>query len=171
MLHIATHGYYLKNVETKDKLFLGFESKNIKDNSFLRSGILLAGVGPSTTDSLNTESENDGIVTAAEASLFNLSNTDLVVLSACQTGLGDNMGSQGVAGLQRSFAIAGAKNIMMSLWPVDDVSTQFLMTEFYKNYVINQNAEESFKKAQNEVKKKYPHPYYWAAFMLLKTFN
>ncbi len=171
VLHIATHGYYLKDLETTDKLFLGFDSKNLKDNSFLRSGIILAGVGPATGDSLNTSSENDGIFTASEATVLNLSKTQLVVLSACQTGLGDNMGSQGVAGLQRSFAIAGAKNIMMSLWPVDDNATQFLMTEFYKNYVETQNAEEAFRKAQTEVKNKYPHPYYWAAFVLLKTFN
>lgn len=171
VLHIATHGYYLKDVETADKLFLGFESKNLKRNGFLRSGIILAGVGPSTSDSLNSNSENDGIFSAYEASLLNLSKTELVVLSACQTGLGDNMGSQGVAGLQRSFAIAGAKNIIMSLWPVDDDATKMLMTEFYKNYAISRNIESSFRQAQMLVKDKYQHPYYWAAFVLLKTFN
>lgn len=171
ILHIATHGFYLKSVESDDKLFLGFENSAINDNSLLRSGIILAGAGPSTADSLNKDSENDGIVTAYEASLLNLSNTDLVVLSACQTGLGDEMGSEGVAGLQRSFTIAGAKNIIMSLWPVDDDATQQLMTEFYKNYAITQNAETSFKIAQLAVKKKYPKPYFWAAFVLLKTFN
>ncbi|MBL7910789.1 MAG: CHAT domain-containing protein [Bacteroidia bacterium] len=171
ILHIATHGFYLKNIESDDKLFLGFDNSAIKENSLLRSGIILAGAGPSTADSLNKDSENDGIVTAYEASLLNLSNTDLVVLSACQTGLGDDMGSEGVAGLQRSFTIAGAKNIIMSLWPVDDYATQFLMTEFYKNYSESQNSETAFKLAQLEVKKKYPQPYYWAAFVLLKTFN
>ena len=171
VLHIATHGFYLKSIESDDKLFLGFENSAINDNSLLRSGIILAGAGPSTADSLNKDSENDGIVTAYEASLLNLSNTDLVVLSACQTGLGDEMGSEGVAGLQRSFTIAGAKNIIMSLWPVDDDATQQLMTEFYKNYATTQNAESAFKIAQLEVKKKYPKPYFWAAFVLLKTFN
>ncbi|MBI2721157.1 MAG: CHAT domain-containing protein [Bacteroidetes bacterium] len=171
VLHIATHGYYLKDVETEDKLFLGFESKTLKSNSFLRSGIILAGVGPSTRDSLNINSENDGIFSAYEASLLNLSTTELVVLSACQTGLGDNMGSQGVAGLQRSFAIAGAKNIIMSLWPVDDDATKMLMAEFYKNYAITLNIESAFRQAQTLVKERYKHPYYWAAFILLKTFN
>ncbi len=171
VLHIATHGYYLKDIETEDKLFLGFESKNLKENSYLRSGIILAGVGPATSDSLNTRSENDGVVSAYEASLLNLTNTELVVLSACQTGLGDNMGSQGVAGLQRSFAVAGAKNIIMSLWPVDDNATQFLMSTFYKTYSLTQNVESSFKQAQKETKIKFNHPYYWAAFILLKTFN
>nr|MBA3665655.1 CHAT domain-containing protein [Bacteroidota bacterium] len=171
VLHIATHGFYLKDIETKDKTFLGFESSSFKNNSLLRSGIILAGAGPSTIDSTNTNSENDGIVTAYEASLLNLTNTDLVVLSACQTGLGDEMGSQGVAGLQRSLAIAGTKNIIMSLWPVDDDATKTLMTEFYKSYAASQDVEKAFKLARTTVKEKYPHPYYWAAFVLLKTQN
>lgn len=171
ILHIATHGYFLKDIQSDDKLMLGFQSSNLKDNQLLRSGIILAGVGPATSDSLNVDSENDGIVTAAEACLLNLTNTELVVLSACQTGLGDEIGSEGVAGLQRSFSIAGAKNIIMSLWPVDDYATQLLMTEFYKNYAETNLIETSFKKAQQVVKAKYPHPYYWSAFELLKTFN
>lgn len=171
ILHIATHGFYLKDIETDDKTFLGFESASLKENSFLRSGVILAGAGPSTTDSTYTDSENDGIVTAFETSFLNLTNTELVILSACQTGLGDEMGSQGVAGLRCSLTIAGAKNIIMSLWPVDDDATKTLMTEFYKNYASSENVEASFKKAQNSVKEKYPHPYYWAAFILFKTFN
>ena len=140
-------------------------------SSLLRSGIILAGAGPATEDSTNRNSENDGIVTAYEACLLNLDKTELVILSACQTGLGDDMGSEGVAGLQRSLTIAGAKNIMMSLWPVDDFATQYLMTQFYKHYAVSQNVESSFKLAQLEVKEKYPEPLYWAAFVLLKTFN
>lgn len=171
VLHIATHGYYLKDVESDDRLFLGFDKNTIKNNSLLRSGIILAGAGPATQDSTNRNSENDGILTAGEASLLNLNSTDLVVLSACQTGLGDEMGTEGVAGLQRSFTIAGAKNILMSLWPVDDYATQYLMTEFYKNYAIGSDVEASFKMAQTQVRKKYPQPVYWAAFVLLKTFN
>jgi CHAT domain-containing protein len=171
ILHIATHGYYLSDVETDEKLLLGFDSKNLRENSFLRSGIILAGAGPSTADSLNTNSENDGIVTAMEASQLNLNGTEVVVLSACQTGLGDNMGSQGVAGLQRSFAISGAKNIIMSLWPVDDNSTQYLMTEFYKNFAATNNVEDSFRKAQASTRAKYSHPALWAAFVLLKTYQ
>ncbi len=171
VLHIATHGYYLKDIESDDKLFLGFDKNTIKNNSLLRSGIILAGAGPATQDSTNRNSENDGVLTAGEAGLLNLSNTDLVVLSACQTGLGDEMGTEGVAGLQRSFTIAGAKNILMSLWPVDDFATQYLMTEFYKNYALSGDVESSFKLAQTQVRKKYPQPVYWAAFVLLRTFN
>jgi CHAT domain-containing protein/tetratricopeptide (TPR) repeat protein len=171
VLHIATHGFYLKDIASEDKLFLGFERSTIQAYSLLRSGIILAGATPATQDSTNLDSENDGILTADEASMLNLSSTNLVVLSACQTGLGDEMGTEGVAGLQRSFAIAGAKHIIMSLWPVDDDATQQLMTEFYKNYALARDVEGAFKQAQKTVREKYPHPYYWAAFVLLKTFN
>lgn len=171
VLHIATHGFYLKDVESEDRLFLGFENSMIRNNSLLRSGIILAGAGPATEDSTNRNSENDGILTAYEACLLDLSNTELVVLSACQTGLGDEMGTEGVAGLQRSLTIAGARHIIMSLWPVDDNATQQLMTEFYRTYAATQNVEQAFKTAQSAVRKKYPQPFYWAAFVLLKTFN
>lgn len=171
VLHIATHGFYLKDIETDDNMFLGFDKNTFKNNSFLRSGIILAGAGPATQDSSQRNSENDGILTAGEASLLNLNTTDLVVLSACQTGLGDDMGTEGVAGLQRSFAIAGAKHILMSLWPVDDFATQYLMVELYKNYASSLNVESAFKIAQTKVREKYPQPLYWAAFVLLKTFN
>ncbi len=171
VLHIATHGFYLKDIESDDKLFLGFESGTMRANSLLRSGIILAGAGPATQDSTNRDSENDGILTADEATLLNLNNTDLVVLSACQTGLGDEMGTEGVAGLQRSFTIAGARHIIMSLWPVDDKATQLLMTEFYKSYSLKQDVAAAFKQAQLAVRQKYKHPYFWAAFVLLKTFN
>lgn len=168
VLHIATHGYYLSDIETENEFFLGFESKNFKENSYLRSGILLAGAGPSSNDSLHIHSENDGVLTAYDATLMDLAETELVVLSACQTGLGDNMGSQGVAGLQRAFAVAGAKNIIMSLWPVEDQSTQYMMSEFYREYTKGLDIETSFRKAQTACRKKHPHPSYWAAFVLLK---
>lgn len=171
ILHIATHGFYLKDIESEDKLFLGFENSTFRNNSLLRSGLILAGAGPATEDSTHRDSENDGIVTASEARLLNLAQTELVVLSACQTALGDDMGTEGVAGLQRSLAIAGAKNMLMSLWPVDDMATQYLMTEFYRSYAASQQVESAFKQAQLAVKKKYPHPYFWAAFVLQKTFN
>ncbi len=171
VLHIATHGYYLQDVETYDKLFLGFENQSLKDNSLLRSGLILAGVGPATNDSLNTDSRNDGVLTAYEAEFLNLTGTDLVVLSACQTGLGDNMGSEGVGGLQRSLAIAGAKHLIMSLWPVDDVATNYFMTMFYKTFSKTKNVSLAYKNAQIETRLKYPHPNYWAAFILIKTFN
>ncbi len=171
VLHIATHGFFLKDVfDNEDETILGFEASKIKNNPLLRSGIMLAGASVVARDTLATEFEQDGIFTAYEASLLNLTNTDLVVLSACETGLGVDLNNQGVFGLQRAFYIAGAKNLIMSLWVVDDDATQILMSEFYKEWAINpakENISKSFKKAQAEVRKKYPHPYFWGAFTLL----
>lgn len=171
VLHIATHGFFLKNVmDNEDETILGFEASKLKMNPLLRSGIMMAGASVVARDTLATEFEQDGIFTAYEASLLNLSNTDLVVLSACETGLGVDLNNQGVFGLQRAFYIAGAKNLIMSLWVVDDDATQILMSEFYKEWALNpakENISKSFKKAQAEVRKKYPHPYYWGAFTLL----
>ncbi|MBK6984648.1 MAG: CHAT domain-containing protein [Bacteroidetes bacterium] len=170
VLHIATHGYFLKDIYDKeDKSFLGFEEYKIKSNLLLQSGIMLAGASKSAKDTTNSIAQ-DGIFTAYEASLLNLSNTDLVVLSACETGLGQDMNNQGVFGLQRAFYIAGAKNLIMSLWSVDDDATQILMTEFYKEWSVNPTQQfiaKAFNKAQREVRKKYSHPYYWGAFVLL----
>jgi CHAT domain-containing protein len=171
VLHIATHGFFLKDIFDKDdKSFLGFEANKIKLNPLLRSGIMLAGASLVAKDTTNSIIGQDGIFTAYEASLLNLNNTDLVVLSACETGLGVDLNNQGVFGLQRAFYIAGAKNLIMSLWSVDDDATQILMTEFYKEWGVNpakENIAKAFNKAQREVQKKYPHPYYWGAFILL----
>ncbi len=171
VLHIATHGFFLKDVyDNEDETILGFEASKLKNNPLLRSGIMMAGASIVARDTLQTEFEQDGIFTAYEASLLNLANTDLVVLSACETGLGVDINNQGVFGLQRAFYIAGAKNLIMRLWVVDDDATQILMSEFYKDWALNpakENISKSFKKAQAEVRKKYPHPYYWGAFTLL----
>lgn len=171
VLHIATHGFFLKNIkEYEDKSILGFETNNLKSNPLLRSGIMMAGASVVARDTNNIYKEQDGIFTAYEASLLNLTNTDLVVLSACETGLGVDLNSQGVFGLQRAFYIAGAKNLIMSLWAVDDDATQLLMSEFYREWSkqpTQQTISAAFKKAQAEVRKRYPHPYYWGAFVLL----
>lgn len=173
VLHIATHGFFLKNVDDlEDKSILGFESNKLRMNPLLRSGIMLAGASVVARDTLNINAgfEQDGIFTAYEASLLNLSSTDLVVLSACETGLGVDLNNQGVFGLQRAFYIAGAKNLIMSLWVVDDDATQLLMSEFYKSWSSDpkkENIPKAFRSAQTEVRKKYPHPYYWGAFTLL----
>ena len=170
VLHIATHGYFLKDIYDKeDKSFFGFEEYKIKSNPLLQSGIMLAGASLAAKDTTNSLTQ-DGIFTAYEASLLNLNNTDLVVLSACETGLGHDINNQGVFGLQRAFYIAGAKNLIMSLWSVDDDATQLLMTAFYREWSLNPSKgmiSKAFNKAQREVQKKYPQPYYWGAFVLL----
>ena len=129
----------------------------------------MAGAATYAMDSSLTLKE-DGIFTAYEASLLNLQNTELVTLSACETGLGDLVNGQGVYGLQRAFLTAGAKSVLMSLWEVDDAATQELMTNFYKNWLQNyssENKKSSLRKAQLDIKQKYPNPLYWGAFVMI----
>ena len=116
--------------------------------------------------------EKDGIITAFEISKLSLSNIDLMVLSACETGLGMIKGD-GVFGLQRGFKQAGVNSIMMSLWEVDDDATQILMTEFYSNYFQGKTKRQSLLAAQKKVCETpgFEDPEYWAAFILLDALN
>jgi CHAT domain-containing protein len=136
----------------------------------IRSGLILAGGNHAwkTGKPLRPDME-DGILTAYEISQMNLSNTELVVLSACETGLGDIEGNEGVYGLQRAFKIAGAKYLIMSLWQVPDFQTQELMTTFYKNWLEGKmSIPDAFRSAQGEMREKYQSPYFWAGFVLVE---
>ena len=154
VLHIATHGYF--QTDTKDK-----------GNSLLRSGLMLTGASQTLAGNKDDKTE-DGILTAYEAMNLNLDNTDLVVLSACETGLGEVRNGEGVYGLQRAFKVAGARTIIMSLWKVNDEATQQLMTSFYGNWLKTGNKRESFDIAQKTLKAKYKTPYYWGAFVMVE---
>ena len=122
----------------------------------IRSGLLLAGANHAwkTGKPFKPDME-DGILTAYEISQMDLSNTELVVLSACETGLGDIQGNEGVYGLQRAFKIAGAKYLMMSLWQVPDFQTQELMTVFYQKWLTEKMPiPDAFHEAQQTMRKK-----------------
>ena len=103
---------------------------------------------------------------------MNLGNVDMVVMSACQSGLGETSG-EGVFGLQRGFKLAGANTLLMSLWKVDDEATQILMTEFYENYLSGKSKRESLLNAQKVVRESrgFEHPENWAGFILLDGLN
>jgi CHAT domain-containing protein len=135
----------------------------------IRSGLILAGAKQTWLTGTHLEGFEDGILTAYEISQMNLSGTELVVLSACETGLGDIIGNEGVYGLQRAFKIAGAKYLIMSLWKVDDLSTQAFMTTFYRHWLKEkQHIPQAFQTAQREMREKYPGAYDWAGFVLIE---
>ena len=170
ILHIATHGYFLKNddISKTKQSISNLVNDNYKNDSYLKSGLILAGA-QNTLNGKQPENSNNGIFTAEEAKSLNLKDTELVVLSACETGLGDNLVGEGVIGLQRALMIAGAKSVIMSLWSVSDEKTQELMTLFYTNWIKNNlSKEEALYQAKIEMKKLYPEPYYWAGFVLLE---
>ncbi|MEL7001433.1 MAG: CHAT domain-containing tetratricopeptide repeat protein [Bacteroidota bacterium] len=150
VLHVATHGFF-QNEETDNTLI----------KVLLNSGIALTGAN----DNEGYQGEN-GILTAFEALNLSLDSTELVVLSACETGLGKVHPGEGVYGLQKALKSAGAKSIIMSLWKVDDKATQELMVQFYDYWIASSQKREAFRKAQIELREKYPHPYYWGAFVI-----
>lgn len=165
VVHIATHGFFVKDVHKDNSQVFSVPLNNVSENVLLRSGLLLANAGNAAGK--GKMGADNGILTAYEAMNLDLTNTDLVVLSACETGLGDIMAGEGVYGLQRSFEVAGAKAVIMSLWKVDDAATQLLMTTFYKSWISTKDKVKSFRMAQKALKSKYPEPYYWGAFVLL----
>ena len=170
VLHIATHGYFLKQTDNLQKesglRIMGMDSKRFVENPLLRSGLLLSGANKTLKGDTTKASEN-GILTAYEAAYLHLQGTELVVLSACETGKGQLKNGEGVYGLRKSFADAGAKNIIMSLWKVDDKVTQEFMTSFYTNWSTGITIREAFNKTQQSIKALYPQPYYWGAFILV----
>jgi CHAT domain-containing protein len=179
-LHIATHGFFLANLPEADegeRGFTGIETKKYIQNPLLRCGLLFAGAENSLTpnekpNNTNNSSGNlgaeDGILTADEAMNLYLDKTDLVVLSACETGLGEISNGEGVYGLQRAFQQAGAKTVLMSLWTVSDEATQEIMSLFYQNlFTKKQDKRTAFRNAQKTLKTKYPQPYFWGAFVMV----
>lgn len=169
IIHIATHGFYYDEEHSKEKVFfseLDWERKALKDNSMQRSGLILSGGQNAWLGNDIPENVDDGILLAEEIASMDLSGTDLVVLSACETGLGD-ITSDGVFGLQRAFKMAGVQTLVMSLWKVDDNATSLMMQTFYEHLLSGKSKRESFKLAQAAVRAKYQEPYYWAGFIML----
>ncbi len=167
ILHIATHGFFFPDIE-KASWPIGVSADNAKDNVLLRSGLVLTGV--KETDKMNPtmDSVSNGVMTSYEAMNLDLKGTKLVVLSACETGLGEVKAGEGVYGLQRAFLVAGADALIMSLWKVDDAATQQLMNNFYANWIKSGDKQKAFKQAQLQLMTKYKEPFYWGAFVMME---
>ncbi len=185
-IHIATHGFYFTEDETKESNFARPEmelmnedfqkiGRFVEDKPMTRSGLLFSGCNRAFRHEQIPEGEEDGILTAQEISMLDLRGLDLVVLSACQTGLGDVISGEGVFGLQRGFKKAGAKTILMSLNKVDDEATRILMVEFYRNLMNGKTKYQSLRDSQRYLRKvengKYDDPKYWALFIMLDGLN
>ncbi|MFN6945392.1 MAG: CHAT domain-containing protein [Cytophagaceae bacterium] len=184
VIHIATHGFFTQKANSilsyADTVFTDVSQIRIIDksaeNPLMHSGLLLAGASHAYENSvlveeiqavLKNQKVEDGVLTSYEVMNLNLQNTDLVFLSACETGLGEVKNGEGVYGLQRAFQTAGAKSIIMSLWKVDDEATKDFMIHFYQFYFESFDIRKAFYAAQLETRKKYPHPYYWGAFVII----
>ena len=162
ILHLATHGYFLKDEEVTEQN----ENKQSTidsgiENPMTRSAIVLAGANTSLR-----EGRDEGIVSAEKVLSLKLKGADLVVLSACETGLGDIKNGEGVFGLKRAFILAGAKTVVMSLWSVPSTETMNLMTNFYELMSKGKSKTESLRIAKLTMLKKKPHPFFWAAFVM-----
>jgi CHAT domain-containing protein/Tfp pilus assembly protein PilF len=186
ILHLATHGFFLNDLDLSN---LGYgildrgihevsivpktTRKKVKiENPLLRSGIALAGAN--NTLKLEDTEKSDGIVTAEKILGLRLRGTDMVVLSACETGLGEVNNGEGVFGLCRAFTQAGARSLVMSMWSVPDKETKELMVEFYKNIQSGKmNRCQALRQAElkqiKTVKERYgiTNPFYWGAFVFM----
>ena len=172
IIHLATHGYFLENEKADMNDFMKSLSPLARQKTdsiidpLLRSGLILSGGNRAWLGKEVPEGIEDGVLTALEISTMNLSGTDMVVMSACETGLGD-ITSDGVFGLQRAFKMAGVQTLVMSLWKVDDNATSLMMQTFYEHLLSGMSKREAFNLAQAAVRTKYPEPYYWAGFVML----
>ena len=166
IIHLSTHGFYLVGFDKYTEYFDKLLSYSIKDNSMLLSGMLLADANSTLKASNEKTPLNDGIITAEEIAMLDLRNTELVVLSACETAIGVNL-QEGFGGLVRAFKNAGVKSVLASLWKVPDAATANLMISFYKLFLSGIEMHMALKMAQKEVSKLYPDPFYWAGFIIL----
>ena len=185
LIHIATHGFYIPKedaAESNSPMQLirtedynsQIDNRFTEDRPMTRSGLLFSGCNHAINHEIIPDSIEDGILTAEEISALDLRGLDLVVLSACQSGLGDIISGEGVFGLQRGFKKAGAKTIIMSLWKVNDNATMKMMVSFYRHYLDGMSKEEAFFAAQEELRKdntsQQERPD-WAAFVMLDGLN
>ncbi|MBD5223715.1 MAG: CHAT domain-containing protein [Bacteroidales bacterium] len=169
IIHVATHGFtYFSNGEEEKRNKITSVSPHTSESIFMSwAGLLFAGANSKFIEQTPIQNFDDGILTANEISNLHLDGSNLIVLSACNTGLGINDTFGLTTGLQKAFKMAGAKSILMSLWQVPDESTALLMTKFYEALFNGHNRHEALKMAMKNVREIYPDPYYWGAFVIL----
>jgi CHAT domain-containing protein len=157
ILHLATHGFFLSSQTSNNPE----ETLSNQENPLLRSGLALAGFNE------RQSGEEDGVLTALEVTGLNLRGTRLVVLSACETGVGETRAGEGVYGLRRAFTLAGAESQLMSLWNVSDEGTQELMVAYYQRLLNGEGRSEALRQVQLEMlqEEERSHPFFWAAFI------
>ncbi|NND09533.1 MAG: CHAT domain-containing protein [Saprospiraceae bacterium] len=167
IVHLATHGFFLQqDTLLAEETTLG---RHLTHSSLpmIRSGFVLSGVN----HTWNTSSEptyDDGIITALDLSIRDLSSVSLMTLSACESGRGLVADGEGVFGLQRAIKQAGVSQLLISLWPVPDHITALLMEAFYSNLAADTASTKALSLAQELVRREYPNPYYWGAFVLFE---
>ncbi|MGE5546273.1 MAG: CHAT domain-containing protein [Solirubrobacterales bacterium] len=175
VLHIATHGFFLKADDTLRKRLLKLQrGGDIQipppgDNPLLRSGLAFAGVNANAQLLGEIDTDNDGVLTALEVLGLNLSGTRLAILSACETGLGEIHEGEGVYGLRRAFQEAGVGSVVSSLWEVSDAGTQTLMTALYGRLMAGKEPHQALREAQLEMLRigQWSSPYIWSAFFMV----
>jgi CHAT domain-containing protein len=175
VVHLATHGFFLSDQQVvTDRLGLGEKQSSGLEDPMLRSGLYFSGADRTLAGKLPAEGLDNGVLTAMEAGSLNLRGTELVVLSACNTGQGDMKDGEGVFGLRRALQEAGAQAVLMSLWSVPDQETQDLMKRFYAKWLGGMEMHEALKQAQLEMREQVRRshdgndlPYYWGAFVLV----
>ncbi len=174
VLHLSTHGFFLSDQQIKHRAEMssGEQASGIED-PMLRSGLLLAGADRVFKHDPPLANADDGVLTAYEASGLDLNGTELVVLSACETGLGEARAGEGVFGLRRALQVAGAEAVLMSMWKVPDRETEELMTSFYGKWLSGKDKHQALREAQMELRQKiiaregHDIPYYWGAWVLV----
>ncbi len=167
ILHIATHGYFYQYDEWASTEARVLEERfSASKNALLRSGLILAGGNYTWNGGTVPPKFKDGVLTSREVIDLNLKQTKLVVLSACDTGRGKETDGEGVFGLQRAFRLAGARQLVMSLWKVIDREAAEFMKYFYQSYLETNQADFALRKAKKAMKEKGYSPYSWAGFVL-----
>jgi CHAT domain-containing protein len=169
IIHISTHGFYYQPYShsyLSDYSNQYFTNEN--NNKLNFNGLLFSGANNAWRYSMYKDNVEDGVLTAKEIYSMDLSNTDLLILSACQTGLGESNEIDGNEGLSKAFKIAGVNDMIITLWNVSDEATSIFMQIFYKKLIQTKEPRRALKETIYEIKKEMPDPYYWAGFIMLE---